>query len=793
MAMISGGEPQQTRAELLPQHAQLIEASGIASDVALERRYRSIEDPDELKRLGFAESQCRVPGLLIPIHDVRGNVTLHQYRPDRPRVRGARPVKYETPKGARLVIDVPPRARCAIDDPGVALLITEGARKADAAVSRGLCCVALLGVWGWRGKSPTGASIVLPDFESIHLKGRRVIVAFDSDVTTKREVRKALARLRALLSSRGAVVQVVLLPSGANGEKVGLDDYLVQGKSLSDLEALPDPERPEGSNESQASQCSDSTTGAIAERLVQFAANDELFQDERGVAHAAVVLRGVRRIVRLGTEDYRRVLAGRCFDTLGKVPSREATLSAIRVLESKVLPDGLRRPLHNRFAESDGAIWIDLADERNRAVRIDSKGWAVVEPPILFRRLGHQRSLPTPARDGDIELLRRFVRLASPNDWPLLRAYVVNAAHPTVPLPILCLHGGKGTTKSTAAELIRALLDPSIARHLEMADRLAELAQQLDHHAVPVFDNVSSLPQSIGDLLCKAATGGTFSKRQLFTDDDDCFFNLKCSPILTSIVLPTRQTDLLDRIIDFEFTEVPPRERRERAALMEEFEALKPRIFGGILDLLVGALAIHPTLPEFDLPRMADFARWAAAVNVAAGGTERELLENLQRNVAVREGHVLDCEPLLHAIIGLVDDSGGHWRGTATQLLETLYRRDGRRSGNQGLPRNINALSRQLREFKQTLAALGVEIAFSASHHNGRPIELTKLVSRSNASESSRIAEVENRPGITAGMGARRSNECVPSNVRESSRPNGAIRAFRPPDGSDDIGAGRDS
>ncbi len=33
------------------------------------------------------------------------------------------------------------------------LFITEGARKADAAVSKSLCCVDLLGVWNWRRRS----------------------------------------------------------------------------------------------------------------------------------------------------------------------------------------------------------------------------------------------------------------------------------------------------------------------------------------------------------------------------------------------------------------------------------------------------------------------------------------------------------------------------------------------------------------------------------------------------------------------------------------------------------------
>jgi hypothetical protein len=98
-----------------------------------------------------------VPGLLIPLHGTDGTVRLPQYRPDSPRIGSdGKPRKFETPFGQKLCVDVPPGALAAIGDPAVPLWVTEGARKADAAVSAGLCCVALLGVDGWRGSNGAG-------------------------------------------------------------------------------------------------------------------------------------------------------------------------------------------------------------------------------------------------------------------------------------------------------------------------------------------------------------------------------------------------------------------------------------------------------------------------------------------------------------------------------------------------------------------------------------------------------------------------------------------------------------
>src|SRR5215218_8758214 len=120
---------------LLPQHAALLAASAIAPEVAAARGYCSVETKARLKGLGFGEAQRNVPGLLIPIWNVAGELATYQCRPDAPRVSPkGNPVKYETPAGSRMVLDVPKLVRPALGDPTRPLFITEGARKADAAV-----------------------------------------------------------------------------------------------------------------------------------------------------------------------------------------------------------------------------------------------------------------------------------------------------------------------------------------------------------------------------------------------------------------------------------------------------------------------------------------------------------------------------------------------------------------------------------------------------------------------------------------------------------------------------------
>ncbi len=223
---------------LLPHHARLLADSGITPEVAKARGYRSITKRTELRRLGFADAQCRVPALLIPIWNVAGELAIYQLRPDEPRILDAKPVKYETPTGTHVVLDVPPQARDRIGDPSRPLFITEGVRKVDSAMSQGLCCIAPLGVWSWRGTNEHGGKVALPDWEAIALNHRDVYLVFDSDVLQKPEVHAALVRLKAFLETRGAHVRVIYLPPGEGGTKQGLDDFFAAGHTIPELLAL---------------------------------------------------------------------------------------------------------------------------------------------------------------------------------------------------------------------------------------------------------------------------------------------------------------------------------------------------------------------------------------------------------------------------------------------------------------------------------------------------------------------------------------------------------------------------
>lgn len=228
---------------LFPQHAQLLAASRITPDRARARGYVSVDTKVRLEGIGVTPAGRHVPGLLVPMLRADSSTWGWQYRPDHPRERSGKPVKYETPTGQRNGIDVPPGVGPTLPDPAIPLFVTEGVRKADAAAGIGLACVALPGVWSWRGKNASGGVMAVPDWHDIALNGRRVVLAFDSDVVVKRQVRGALAQLADYLASKGADVAYLHLPHTGDG-KTGLDDYLADDHTIDDLWAVVRPDLP---------------------------------------------------------------------------------------------------------------------------------------------------------------------------------------------------------------------------------------------------------------------------------------------------------------------------------------------------------------------------------------------------------------------------------------------------------------------------------------------------------------------------------------------------------------------
>lgn len=224
-------------ARLSPEHLGMLRGdSGLSDAIIAERGYYTEATFKGLRDLGFTESQSLAPALVIPLHDVGGKPGGFHIRPDAPRIKSGKPVKYEARSRKPPILDVPPRCQPMLGDPSIPLHITEGSKKADAIADQGACALSLAGVWNWRGTNSAGGKVALPDWDEVALNERLVRVVFDSDVTVKKGPATSLLRLKSYLERHGAVVEAIYLPPKADGEKQGIDDFLASGHALSELD-----------------------------------------------------------------------------------------------------------------------------------------------------------------------------------------------------------------------------------------------------------------------------------------------------------------------------------------------------------------------------------------------------------------------------------------------------------------------------------------------------------------------------------------------------------------------------
>lgn len=239
---------------LSARHRAELEASAISPEQIEARGYRTIDDPKDLPS-EWAGCGHLLPALCIPIRDTTGQVRTHRLKPDNPRSdhRG-RTIKYESPKGSRPFVDVPlamttPVATTAgllplTEVPNVPLWITEGEKKVDSLLTAGArAVVGISGVFAWQGNHGQA----LPEWKEIVFRGkdrelndvsRTVIIALDSDVMGRADLRGGLVGLAEYLEYRGATVGFCLMPHLADGSKCGVDDWFASGHTLPELEAL---------------------------------------------------------------------------------------------------------------------------------------------------------------------------------------------------------------------------------------------------------------------------------------------------------------------------------------------------------------------------------------------------------------------------------------------------------------------------------------------------------------------------------------------------------------------------
>lgn len=308
----------------------------------------------------------------------------------------------------------------------------------------------------------------------------------------------------------------------------------------------------------------------------------------------------------------------------GKAPTSERVNTLLAICRGMAYSNGLKYSLYNRITEYESRFYIDLCSDNWHVVEIDVAGWRTIAPGVpIFRRYSHMKEIVV-ASEGAKSDFDSYIGLfhISANDRILIEVDTVVTFIPGVPHPIVIPIGPQGAGKSTLSAGRRRLVDPSSVLKLALPTASKELVQQLAHHYAPCYDNVDLLQDWQSDALCRAATGEGFTKRTLYSDDDDRIYNFMRPVTVNGINMVGSRPDFLDRALICELERIPKQYRMLLRELEERMTILAPQVRAYIFGIISKAIGFYPNVAtelSGRLPRMADFTVWGEAVARAIG------------------------------------------------------------------------------------------------------------------------------------------------------------------------------
>lgn len=454
---------------------------------------------------------------------------------------------------------------------------------------------------------------------------------------------------------------------------------------------------------------------SVGTKLVKLALDNnlELWHDLEGNPWATLRVNGHAEHHPLKTKAIQLYLTHLFYREYGSAPYAQGVQEALATLAAKAVFEGPQHPTFTRLAEVDGAIHLDLANDTWQVVRITPHGWTVIEAdgsPVRFRRARGMLPIPVPVQGGSLSRLAELLNVKTDSrDWLLIVAWLLQGLRGTGPYPVLVLTGGQGSGKSTAAKMLKSLLDPNVSPLRSLSRDERDLFIAAMNGWALAFDNISGLSQWVSDALCKLSTGGGLSTRELRSDSDETLLDAVRPVILNGITDFVHRQDLVDRALQVNLPAIPKSERKLEKAMWEQFNAVQPGILGALLDVMVVGLQRLPYTELESLPRLADFALWASACEQPLGwhpGAFTAAYQDAQDDL-IKDA--LEAEPVAVHLQTFATVSG--WTGTATELLEDLTAHAfGEKRPPKGWPGASNALSGALKRIAPALLAQGVEV-----------------------------------------------------------------------------------
>lgn len=388
-------------------------------------------------------------------------------------------------------------------------------------------------------------------------------------------------------------------------------------------------------------------------------------------------------------------------------------------LQAEAEMAGNRVNVFYRVAPCQYGIEIDIGDDKHIRIRVTPGKVEVIlqGSETFFYRSVSSLSTVLPSETGNLDKLKQYLNMDERSKILFIAWLSYTLAHPklsTTKYVILVLQGNQGSGKSSLCKnIIMALIDPSSIGVQMMPTNIKDMAIAVNRKHVVCLDNVRSISPAMADGLCVAATGGTLTSRQLYSDDEQAAIPLHCAIVLNGIHSFIDQPDLAQRCLPLELKPLSESSRKSEKQLTQQLTADLPEIMRGLLDLIAAVLTHLPNIEASNPERMIDFVYWLAAMekalNVPEGVYQAEFSE------AIHQGQLdsLLDNTLAAAVVDFANVEKD-WSDTPAELLHALNRSvDKNMQRDRDWPQNPIALSKRLKPLLASLATQSVYITFT--------------------------------------------------------------------------------
>ena len=466
-------------------------------------------------------------------------------------------------------------------------------------------------------------------------------------------------------------------------------------------------------------------------KLVKLARNNAYFFKDPDSRAFAKIMKGEHReeLYPLKSSSFEDWLSAINFKVSDEVATSKLKSEAIEFLEGEAKFSGKTHDVGLRAMGNEEYIEIDLGDKGWNSIYITKDYWRVRKHKNYFYRNKSMKSLPFPSRDKlDKDWAETIFNISGNSQSMLIMGWLIGAFMPDRPKPMLVIQGEQGSGKSFLASMIRSLVDPVKADKTSLPYSERDLYVQAQNNYVLSFDNQRTLHKRHSDWLCRMVTGGGYSTRRLYTNNEEEVFSVTRPIILNGITQITDQPDLIDRSIFINTPVIEANSRKPEKELLNSSNSLNPMILGELCNALSASLR-NKKKEYARLPRMADFAKFVSGAEEELGWKKDSFVDamNANRMEALEEMNEYD------SLLSLIQELGRKnknlafiFNGTAEQLFERLIEMIPGKLQKSAFPGSPAALSKKLNGLKPVLREMGIVIKNNKS--NGKRIKRIEWV-----------------------------------------------------------------